>query len=259
MSKIFCFYRISDNFQKTVDTEGNVKNKQKPSYVTKKKCLENFIKVFGNENFYIVADGCSKDTILYIHEITNIDDSHIFQTQFGNGAASFRKCMTIALDLAKNKKIFENDYIYFVEDDYIHKPLSRQIIMNGLEIFDYVTLYDHPDKYVNAGEHNEKGVVGNPYIEYNSEQTRVFLGDYCHWKMTNSTTMTFGTKLKTLKNDLGNILKYVSGDFPHDFSMFCELQNNGRTLGSSLPAFSTHCETIHLSPLTDWEKIIGFI
>ena len=49
-----------------------------------------------------------------------------------------------------------------------------------------------PDKYIN-------GI--NPYITENSEVTRVYLSKYCHWKLTNSTTMTFAAKVRTLKDD----------------------------------------------------------
>jgi copper homeostasis protein CutC len=60
---------------------------------------------------------------------------------------------------------------------------------------DYVTLYDHPDKYLNPIE------GGNPYCEGRSEFTRVYFGSNSEFKLNNSSTMTFAAKVKTLKDD----------------------------------------------------------
>ena len=262
MTKLICFYRISDNSQKTTDADGNIQIKQKPDYITKRNCIDNFVRAFKDHTIIVIADNCCNDTLGYITKILYEKEINftLIPTNFGNGAASFRKCVTTALNMEDEKKIKLDDNLYFVEDDYVHKINSDKLIVDGLKIFDYVTLYDHPDKYVNGNEVNKNGVVGNPFINNNSEQTRVYLGEYCHWKLTNSTTMTFGIKLRTLKEDLPNILKYVSGDFPYDFNMFMELiTTKRRLLGSSIPGFSTHGETKYLSPLDDWGKYIGFI
>jgi hypothetical protein len=258
MNNLYCFYRISDNFQKTLDNQGNILTKNKPEYITKINCFQNFINIFKNYKIFVFADKCSPETIESINEILNKNNVSfkLINTNFGNGASTLRKCITTILDLERDNIIKENDNIYFIEDDYVHKPNSDKLIIDGLIKFDYVTLYDHPDKYVNANT-SENGVIGNPFINSNSEQTRVFLGKYCHWKLTNSTTMTFALKFKTLKEDLPNILKYISGDFPHDFQMFLDLiRNKKRLLASSIPGFSTHGETIYLSPLTNWKDFI---
>ena len=111
---------------------------------------------------------------------------------------------------------------------------------------DYVTLYDHPDKYIN-------GI--NPHVTDGGEETKVFLTDSCHWKFTNSTTMTFATTVKTLKDDIEIIRKWTLGTHPNDFEMFIELRNKGKSLVSPLPGYSTHGETAFLTPLINWEKV----
>ena len=59
---------------------------------------------------------------------------------------------------------------YFVENDYLHHSNARNILLEGFTVgADYVSLYDHPDKYLNANE------GGNPFIEDGGEVTKVYL------------------------------------------------------------------------------------
>jgi hypothetical protein len=45
------------------------------------------------------------------------------------------------------------------------------------------------------------------------------------------------------------------GHYPRDFDMFLELRENGVSLMTPIPGYSTHGETNWLSPLTDWSVI----
>jgi hypothetical protein len=162
----------------------------------------------------------------------------------GYGAGTFNLALTEAL------KYKDNEVVYFIENDYIHKPNSQTILLEGIELgADYVSLYDHPDKYIDA----DKG--GNPFIENGGEITKVFLSNSCHWKLTNSTTMTFATKVKKLREDEKIFRKWTTDTYPHDFKIFLELNDINRSLITPLPGFSTHGETSWLSPLTNWNDI----
>ena len=98
----------------------------------------------------------------------------------GHGAGTFN----LALDKALT--IDDDEIIYFIENDYLHKPNSQEILKEGFDLgASFVSLYDHPDKYLPP----EKG--GNPYCQGGAEDTRVYLTNSVHWKITNSTTMTF--------------------------------------------------------------------
>jgi hypothetical protein len=114
----------------------------------------------------------------------------------------------------------------------------------------YTTLYDHPDKYINARD------GGNPQIDMNAEITRLSRTKSIHWKLTNSTVMSFATYVSRLKEDLDLIKKYSSEKITDSYGFFTELINT-KQIGvvSSVPGYSTHCETNWLSPLTDWTKI----
>jgi len=147
------------------------------------------------------------------------------------------------LDLAI-EKLKDDDIVYFIENDYIHKINSDIVLKEGIKLgANYVTLYDHHDKYINATD------GGNPFIEDGGEITRVLLSKSCHWKFTNSTTGTFAATIKTLKEDYEIIKKYALNDYWNDFGMFSELILNNRSLISPIPGYSTHGESKWLSPL----------
>jgi glycosyltransferase involved in cell wall biosynthesis len=217
-------------------------NKVKPDYITNENCLENFVNVFSNDNLYIIADNCSKDTLQMITKY--IHPNSIETVSVGHGAGTFNLALDYALTLP------DNEIVYFVENDYLHKPGADKIILEGFNLgASFVSPYDHPDKYMIP----ENG--GNPYCEGGAEDTRVYLTDSCHWKITNSTTMTFASKVSTLKRIESILKKHTVGTHPNDFHMFLELRENNELLITPIPGYSTHGETAWLSPLTDWSKI----
>ena len=169
----------------------------------------------------------------------------VLYTEKGNGAATFN----LALDEALTYD--DDEIVYFIENDYVHKPESQKILEEGFKLgASFVALYDHPDKYITP----EDG--GNPYCQGGAEDTRVYLTDSCHWKITNSTTMTFAAKVKTLRIAEPTLRAYTTGTYPQDFKMFLKLRKQGHLLITPLPGYSTHGETAWLTPLTDWEKYI---
>lgn len=227
-------YRISDTGY----------NKVKPLYINNEHCLKNAVNTFGNSEFLIIADNVSDETKKMIERYVPTDN--INHVSVGNGAGTFN----LALDFALKQD--DDEIIYFLENDYLHRKESENILIEGIYLgADYVSLYDHPDKYIPANR------GGNPNIEDDGgEVTKVYLSKGCHWKLTNSTTMTFASKVSTLKEDESILRKWTNmGHYPRDFDMFIELGNNGKSLMTSIPGYSTHGESAWLSPLTDWGTI----
>lgn len=223
-------YRISDTGYK----------KEKPEYINNKNCFLNALRTFNRAYWWVIADNVGEETKEVLHsKITTIEHVNI-----GHGAGTFNLALDFALNIPD-----PNEIVYFLENDYVHRYEADRVLSSGFDLgFDYVTLYDHPDKYLTPAE------GGNPFCQGRSEETRVYLGEHCHWKLTNSTTMTFATKVKTLKEDQAILRKWTSGTHPHDFQMFMELKQIGRRLASPIPGFATHGETQWLSPLTNWKQ-----
>ena len=225
-------YRISDAGYK----------KEKPDYIDNEKCLTNAVNVFKDADWSIIADNISEETNDMIQKYKS--RNHINYVSVGHGAGTFN----LALDEALSYD--DDEIIYFIENDYLHKLESQKILEEGFNLgASFVALYDHPDKYLDPS----KG--GNPYCEGGGEDTRVYLTNSCHWKITNSTTMTFAAEVSTLKRVEPILRKHTSGTHPNDFPMFLELREQEELLITPIPGYATHGETRWLSPLTNWNKI----
>ncbi len=225
-------YRISDTGY----------NKVKPDYINNENCLANATKEFDDSIWSVIADNVSEDTNNMIQKY--VTRNCILYTEKGNGAATFN----LALDEALTYD--DDEIVYFIENDYLHKPGSQKIIQEAFELgASFVSLYDHPDKYMVPS----KG--GNPYCEGGAEDTRVYLTDSCHWKITNSTTMTFAAKVSTLKRTEETLRKWTSESHPNDFQMFLDLRAQKELLITPIPGLATHGETAWLSPFCKWHLI----
>lgn len=201
------FYRISDNGYR----------KQKLPGASKKVCLENFLEKFGKIDV-VIADNCREDTLSWLFGV----GLNVVTTNLGN-APSFMR----AMDMSMSEK--DGETIYFVEDDYLHREGSCKAIDDGLAFGDYATLYDHPDKY------------GKAYG--GGEECSVFRKDNQHWRTSVSTTMTFASKVKTIKEDQHIFRKHCSTMHPNDHGIFVELsKSKNRRLCVSIPGMSFHAD-----------------
>ena len=224
-------YRISDSGY----------NKVKPDFITNEICLKNFVDVFLPNDFIIIADNISEDTKKMI--LKYVPEESIQDVKVGHGAGTFN----LALDLALTYN--DDEIVYFIENDYLHTSDAKKILEEGFDIgASFVSLYDHPDKYLAP----DRG--GNPYCDGGAEDTRVYLTNNSHWKITNSTTMTFAAKVKTLKENEKILRDFTNETHPHDFQMFLKLRENNKLLITPIPGRSTHGETAWLSPLIKWKN-----
>jgi hypothetical protein len=195
------FYRISDNSYP----------KNKLPGITKEICLKNFLNVFPKEEIIIIADNCNESLSL-------LSGLNYYKTKKNNaGSLKFALDMAICFD--------EDTLVYFVEDDYLHLPKANKLLNEGIQIADYVTLFDHPDKYVNGGE-----------------ISKVIKTESSHWRYTISTCMTFATTVKTLKEDFEIWEKWTKDLHPHDHYVFLNLASKEKSLAVCLPGVTCHTD-----------------
>ena len=208
-------YRISDTGYK----------KEKPEYINNQNCFLNTLNIFKEASWWVIADNVGKETKSLLQDkLKTIEHVNV-----GHGAGTFN----LALDYALN--LNDQEIVYFVENDYLHRPQADKVLKNGFDLgFDYVTLYDHPDKYASF-------IHPNPELKDIGENTVVFLTAHSHWKYTNSTTGTFAFKKQTLIEDF-DIWMYevVNNIWQYDYHGFVQIRKNQRKVASCIPGRSSH-------------------
>ena len=103
-------------------------SKVKPSYINNESCLKNFCNVFYDYiyNIHIIADNCNQSTLDMIYKYIN--PINVEKVSVGHGAGTFN----LALDRAL--KFNDNELVYFLENDYLHKLNSDKILKEGFEL-----------------------------------------------------------------------------------------------------------------------------
>lgn len=222
---MLCIYRISDFAQTSA-------YKPKLAHATKPYCLNQFLDIFGRENTIIVADSVTDETYQELRRMMGDHRDNIVRTYYKSGAYSFLASVKLALAT----DLDGDTAVYLCEDDYLHLPNAKSLLLEGLEIADYCSVYDHPDKYVQS-----------------PHPCTLHITRSSHWRTTKSTTMTFATRLRTLREDEQIYEMFCRTGYPYDHEMFLALGDKGRTLITSIPGASTHTEIAWLSPFQEWK------
>lgn len=202
---------------------------------TQEKLVNNFISVFGLEDLTILCDNVLPETIT---RLESLGIKNIIETKLGPHDSTLFEFNKIISDYP------EEDAVYMCEDDYWHLLGSDKLLLEGLRVGDYVTLYDSRDKYINGGL--------NPLISEGGETTRVLATETIHWKYTNATTMTFAATVKTFKDDIDLLRQHYTADF----NMFMALWKKGKKLINCIPGRSAHIG-YEMGPHIDWDFIIS--
>jgi hypothetical protein len=149
------------------------------------------------------------------------------------------------LDHVLQRDIDPDAIVYFLEDDYIHKPEWIKVLREGFSIpsADYVTLFDHRDKYSSP--------------QYHNLHSRIFHTQTCHWRTTPSTTNTYAMRFSTLQRDAAVHRDFSLGrSITADHDKFCALSERRSVLVSSIPGWATHDEPEFASPCADWQAFL---
>lgn len=211
-------YRISDS--------SYVKPKLPGS--SKEVCLKNFLWAFKDIIFTPSVMNGARPSVTIIadrvkesKEIISATGLPVIYTDLGNAGS-----LMYALDYAL--AFGDDEVVYFCEDDYLHLPNAGRLLLEGIGFSDYVTLYDHPDKYTSVYDFGET--------------SKVIRTSVSHWRFTQSTCMTFGAKVDVLRRDIEVWKSFVDGNHPHDHKIFSLLREGGRKLAVCIPGVACHMD-----------------
>jgi hypothetical protein len=184
----------------------------------------------------------------------------LLNEELGNDK-SIRRQIEIALESP------EDEWIYFVEDDYLHTPdafkwiddfianrkqymsnkrLSRQIRSVKVQLDNrplVIHTPDYPDRYLPR------------YLTF----SMIFLSKYCHWRQIRNTTFTYLMEGKTVRKYKDVLLRSSIGADDGFLSrkLFAGLRLGNKALCvSPIPGVSTHMHEEVMTPLVNWEKVI---
>jgi hypothetical protein len=215
-------------YRHTSHTSGMGKNR--PHWFSYEKSLNNLLSTIEGLDFvkfHLIYDGECNITDPRIHHIENIKAGSDCNSYF------------YSWHYAKSLNIGDKDLIYIAENDYayVHGWIHKiKELFDAYEDLDYVTLYDHNDKY-------------NP-IMYPNLATYLFITKSHHWRITPSTTgsVIFGKRILDEDFDIHSVNC-------SDFGRYEFLRTNrNRNVLSPIPSLATHCEVEWLAPVIDWEK-----
>jgi len=220
-----------------------------------KICFLNFIKKFNPKSYEltVIADNCDNKNIDFIKNFCNQFNCKCIITNDGNSLGVINTCKLAF----KNE---EDTINYFIESDYIHKKNSKEAlfdIFNNFGFDNFVSLYDHPDKY-------------HPYF-FNTN-INMFLRDHCEieefktfkseiyylksgwWRTSPATCFTFACDTKNLINNFHYFEESCSNkEKPDDYLLWKNILSNNKKLFTPIPSYAGH--TIFLPTGVDWKTI----
>ena len=226
-------------FQRHCNFSSNSHNKPRPDWFDREKIFDSFVSTLDERvdytAFHDSGNGEIEDHFLNTKNVNKISKKG------GNDAQSFLNLLNHVIE----QNYSDDDIIYFLEDDYLHKPGWIDILSEGFKYIgaDYYTLYDHPDKY--------------QLPMYENLQSKIIATPSTHWRTTPSTTNTYACRFKTLKKHFDihvNSCDLVE-KWTKDHDKFINLWSIGSNLVSSIPGYSTHVEGNMLSPTIKWQEI----
>ena len=225
--KIHIFYRHYN----VKDTD----NRNRPHWFSYQACYRNLLSTTdtGAANFRIniVYDG---DEYNWIQDCKH---HTMYKISAGNDMKSFFETCKI---IKQDTNIQSEDLIYFLENDYMHVDnwLPKIIeLFSSYQGLDYVSLYDHNDKYF--------------LPMYENLVSKIITTSKHHWRTTPSTCGSFITTKQRFEEDF-DILSTMEGD--HNKWLWLN-QNRSRFIFTPIPGLSTHCMEGLLSPTINWNKI----
>lgn len=221
-------------------------NKRRPEWFSHERCFANLLRTVRQDplgdrvTITVVYDGTVEDFTSDFVAGYYANEANGVKVQFIKGGSDHNSFL-ITFGIARTTEIPGTDLIYFLENDYVHQPgwVSKvfELYDSGYR-FDYVSLYDHRDKYM--------------YEMYAGLMSKIIHTQTHHWRTAPSTCASFMAEKGVIDRDYP---VFTSG--MTDYYFFSKLiGEDGRVLLTPIPGLATHSMEGYLSPAIDWSKLV---
>jgi hypothetical protein len=215
------------------ETGTDAKKSARPPWFDKIVCFKSVWNMTDRDpaafRIHFVYDGPDSPLSDYILKLRMVHDAFKRVNVGGYKSMDFQWQYADALD---------GDWLYFVEDDYLHAPDAAKVFMEGANRFQLISLYDHLDRYCRDDD-------------VTKDRESLAMTESCHWRTAESTTSTWACNRRLWKSIRGVARQRGPGD--RDF--FKDLIGLGIRLWTPIPGRSTHCHMGTMSPQVDWKTI----
>ena len=160
------------------------------------------------------------------------------------------KSTSLIARIIKGNKLPDSSLIYVLENDYLHLPYWGEMalsLFNQVGGNDYVSLYDHLDKYAMTleGRSDHWGL-------YKDLTSKIIVSNGRHWRQVPSICSSWIMSKKVFDRD------YDLHSIGISDNTGCEqFLKRGSTCYTPIPSLATHCQEPWVAPLIDWEGVIN--
>ena len=165
-----------------------------------------------------------------------------------------------------------SDWVYVVEDDYLHQPHTFAYVDDFIAHRDAI-MRDAPLRFQRRSLWYEnlfvRGLARRPlfihtpdypdrYLPEKRRFSMLFLSSRCHWRQLGNTTFTVLTEARSLRRYRNVILRASTGarDGYLSRKLYGNLWFGRRALCvSPIPGLATHLHDTTMTPLVDWSAV----
>jgi len=210
-------------------------------------------------SIHIIADDISEDLRDFFMQ---------YPVTFTNG--TFGNDASIAISLEQAFSYDDRDWVYLVEDDYLHSPQAFLWIDDFIKERERILLTKPKSPLKRLMLANRKGelhrhplFIHTPdypdrYWPRDRKRSFIFLSKYCHWRQIANTTFTFLAEAKTFKRYRKQLERGAVGamDGPMSESIYGRNHFFGKALCvSPIPGVATHMHEAVMTPFVDWKSV----
>ena len=139
------------------------------------------------------------------------------------------------------------DLVYFVEDDYIHEVHSISEMIFAYERIATLT----KDEIIMCP-------TDYPYLYMRADDTKIYLGENCHWRKITETLCTFLMSKQTIEKHWDKLTSMCKQEHYPFESPLHKIYKEELCI-SPLPSLAIHCTNVNsafgLSPNINWKRI----